>query len=155
MSWSAYMKSTAVVPGSTDALSGMITGTIAVAVLRTSDAGRVGFLTRPLAVSCHCHFQLGLLGTLTSVPDQVDDELPEAVALAMVVPVAYVPATPPVQPVKVVAEIPVQVTAPEEPTEIVFEPALYPVVLATVIVAAGSVTGAVRVVVSRRSGLPG
>src|SRR6476619_4400101 len=118
------MKSTAVVPGSTEALSGMMTGTTAVVVLTTSEAGPVGFLTRPLAVSCHCHFQLGLLGTLTSVPDQVVDPLPEAVALATVVPLAYVPAAPPVQPVKLVAVIPVQVTTPEGPTEIVFVPEL-------------------------------
>src|SRR5262245_8823076 len=102
----------------------MITGTTAVAVLTTSDAGPVGFLTRPLAVSCHSHFQFGLVGTLTSVPDQVVDPLPESVALATVVPVAYVPAAPPVQPVKLVSVIPVQVTAPEGPTEIVFEPEL-------------------------------
>ena len=105
-------------------LSGMTTGTTAVALLTTSAAGPVGFLTRPNAVSSHCHFQLGLVGTLTSVPDQVTELAPDAVALATVVPVAYVPAAPPVQPVKVVDVIPVQVTAPEEPTEIVFEPGL-------------------------------
>ena len=84
-------------------LSGMTTGTTAVALLTTSPAaGPVGFLTRPNAVSCHCHFQFGLVGTLTSVPDQVTELAPDAVALATVVPVAYVPAAPPVQPVKVV-----------------------------------------------------
>src|SRR5215471_17838343 len=102
----------------------MITGTTAVAVLTTSDAGPVGFLTRPLAVSCHCHFQLGLLGTLTSVPDQVVDPAPAAVVLATAVPVAYVPGAPPVQPVKLVAVIPVQATAPDAPTAIVLEPEL-------------------------------
>ena len=114
----------AVVAGSTDVLSGITTGTTAVAFLRTSAAGPVGFLTRPNAVSSHCHFQLGLVGTLTSVPDQVTELVPDAVALATVAPVAYVPAVPPVQPVKVVAVMSVQVTAPEEPTEIVFGPEL-------------------------------
>src|SRR5580765_1494956 len=118
------MKSTAVVPGSTEALSGMMTGTTAVVVLTTSEAGPVGFLTRPLAVSCHCHFQLGLLGTLTSVPDQVAELTPAAVALATVVPVGYVPPAPPVQTVKLVDVMPVHVTAPDEPTEIVFGPEL-------------------------------
>ena len=60
-------------PGGTDVLSGMTTGTMAVAVLTTSPAvGPVGFFTLPCAVSCHCHFQpAGLLGTFTSVPDHV------------------------------------------------------------------------------------
>ena len=54
-------------------LSGMTTGTTAVALLTTSPAvGPVGFLTLPSAVSSHCHFQpAGLVGTLTSVPDHV------------------------------------------------------------------------------------
>ncbi len=106
-------------------LSGILTGTTAVAFLTTSPAaGPVGFLTRPNAVSCHCHFQFGLVGTLTSVPDQATELAPDAVALATVVPVAYVPAAPPVQPVKLVTVIPVQVTAPEEPIEMVFGPEL-------------------------------
>src|SRR5262245_41963749 len=102
----------------------MITGTTAVVFLTTSDAGPVGFLTRPLAASRHSHFQFGLLGTFTSVPDQVVDPLPPPVALATEVPVAYAPATPPVQPVKLVEVIPVQVTTPDGPTEMVFAPGL-------------------------------
>src|SRR5262249_18075848 len=102
----------------------MMTGTTAVALLTMSDAGPVGFLIRPLDVSCHCHFQLGLLGTLTRVPDHVVDPAPAAVARATDVPVGYVPAAPPVQPVKLVALIPVQVTTPDAPTEMVFEPEL-------------------------------
>src|SRR3954469_16507955 len=95
------------------------------AFLTTSDAlGPVGFLTRPNAVSCHCHFQLGLAGTLTSVPDQATELAPEAVPRETVAPVAYVPALPPVQPVNVAAVMPVQVTAPDEPNEIVFRPGL-------------------------------
>ena len=105
-------------------LSGIMTGTTAVAFLRTSPVGPVGFATRPNAVSSHSHFQLGLDGTLTSEPDQVTEFPPNAVALATVVPVAYVPATPPVQPVKLVGVMPVQVIGPDEPAEIVFAPEL-------------------------------
>jgi hypothetical protein len=113
----------AVVPGGTDVLSGITTGTTAVALLTTSAAvGPVGFLTLPDAVSCHSHFHFGLVGTGTSVPDQVTEPLVYDVYLTTVVPVAYVPAAPPVQPVNVVGVMPVQVTGPDEPTEIVFEP---------------------------------
>src|SRR5437016_2338331 len=115
----------AVVAGSTDVLSGMTTGTTTLEFLTTSLAfGPVGFLTRPVAVSCHCHFQLGFAGTLTRAPDQVTELVPDAVALATAVPVAYVPALPPVQPVKLVAVMPVHVTTPDDPTEIVFGPEL-------------------------------
>jgi hypothetical protein len=58
------------------------------------------------------------------VPDQVAEPPAVAVALATGAPVAYVPAVPPVQPVKLVAVSPVQLTAPEAPTEIVFGPEL-------------------------------
>src|SRR3954469_6881865 len=102
----------------------MTTGTTAVAFRVTSAVGPVGFLTRPIAVSSHCHFHVGFAGTLTSAPDQLTELAPAAVARATAAPVAYVPGEPPVQPVKLVDVIPVQVTTPEEPTEIVFEPAL-------------------------------
>src|SRR6266480_7885991 len=103
----------AVAPGSTDVLSGMTTGTTAVAFLTTSAAGPVGFLTWPNAVRSHSHFHFGFVGTLTSEPDHVTELIPNAVALATGVPVAYVPAAPPVQPVNVVDVIPVQLTGPD------------------------------------------
>ncbi len=64
-------------------LSGITTGTTAVALLTTSAAGPVGFFTRPSAVSCHCHFHVGLAGTLTSVPDQVTDPVPDALVVVV------------------------------------------------------------------------
>jgi hypothetical protein len=53
----------------------------------------------------------------------------------------YWPAWPPVQPVKLVDVVPVHVTTPDAPKEIVFAVALKPDVLATPIVAFGSVSG--------------
>ena len=60
--------------------------------------------------------------------------------------VAYVPAVPPLQPVKLVEVLPVQVTVPEEPKEIVLFPVLNLEAEATEIVAAGKVTALDRVV---------
>ena len=51
----------------------------------------------------------------------------------------YCPAWPPLQPVKLVDVVPVQVTTPEAPKAIAFAPELNPDVLATPIVALGSV----------------
>jgi hypothetical protein len=59
----------------------------AVTVPTTSAApGPVGFFTRPDAVMRHSHFHAGLVGTLTSDPDQVTESAPTAAALATVVP---------------------------------------------------------------------
>src|SRR3954452_11925177 len=140
-----------------ETLSGMTTGTTAVALLTTSAAGPVGFFTRPNAVSRHSHFHPGLAGTLTSDPDHVAELVPDAVALKTGVPVGYVPAAPPVQPVKLVGVVPVHVTTSGDPTEIGFDPELKEAVLTTLIVVeAGSVeTGLVVVVPSKRFGSPG
>ena len=56
-------------------------------------------------------------------------------------PCGYCPAWPPVQPVKLVDVVPVQVTAPDAPKAIVFAPELKFEVSATPIVALGSVSG--------------
>src|SRR3954463_16358955 len=68
--------------------------------------------------------------------------------LVTVVPEGYVPAAPPEQLVNDVAVgIPVHVTVPEAPNEIVFDPELNRAVLPTEIVALGRVTAALSVVV--------
>ena len=66
--------------------------------------------------------------------------------LITVVPDAYVPAVPPLQPVKLVEVLPLQVTVPDEPKEIVLLPVLNFEAEATEIVAAGKVTALDRVV---------
>ena len=53
----------------------------------------------------------------------------------------YWPARPPLQPVKLVAVVPVHVTTPDDAKTIAFGPALKFAVLATVIVVLGSVNG--------------
>jgi len=66
--------------------------------------------------------------------------------LVSVVPAGYVPAAPPLHPVNDVAVFAVQVTVPEDPSEIVFVPELNLSVAATEIDALGSVTSALSVV---------
>jgi hypothetical protein len=71
----------------------------------------------------------------------------QVTGLVTVAPAVYVPAVPPLQPVKDVPVVPVHVTVPEEPNEIVFAPELNLSVAAAGIVAAGNVTAALSVVV--------
>jgi hypothetical protein len=66
--------------------------------------------------------------------------------LVTVAPEGYVPGVPPLQPVNDVAVVPVHVTVPDEPNEIVFTPELNLSVAATEIVALGKVTEALSVV---------
>jgi len=66
--------------------------------------------------------------------------------LVTAVPEAYAPAVPPLQPVNEVAVVPVHVTVPDEPNEIVFVPALKRCVPATGTVAFGRVTLELKVV---------
>jgi hypothetical protein len=67
--------------------------------------------------------------------------------LVTVVPEVYVPAAPPEQPVNDVAVLPVHVTVPEDPNEIVFLAELNLSVAATAMIAFGNVTAALSVVV--------
>src|SRR3954452_4465554 len=62
-------------------------------------------------------------------------------ALTTGVSCGYWPARPPLQPVKLVAVVPVHVTTPDEAKTIAFDPALKFAVLETSIVALGSVNG--------------
>jgi hypothetical protein len=71
------------------------------------------------------------------------DEAPvvhHVTGLVTVVPDAYVPAVPPLQPVKLVEVVPVHETVPEDPNEMVLLPVLNFVVEATAIVPDGRVT---------------
>ena len=77
------------------------------------------------------------------------DEAPvvhHVTGLVTVVPDAYVPAVPPLQPVKLVEVVPVHETVPEDPNEMVLLPVLNFVVEATAIVLAGRVTSLLSVV---------
>jgi hypothetical protein len=71
----------------------------------------------------------------------------QVTGLVTVAPEGYVPAVPPLQPVKDEPVIPVHATVPEDPNEIVFAPELNLSVAAAGIVAAGKVTAPLSVVV--------